>query len=147
MDEYIYSQSIHKDFHEIINYIIKYLKECYGKHYLESFFEKAAAYIYKPLIERIKNNGLLEMKKHLERTFSMEKGVYELTYNTDELVFIVKKCPAIWHMKDKKIKIDKDFCKTSTDIVSKTISQKCGYCYSVQFNQKNGKCIQKFWKE
>jgi len=147
LDEYIYSQSVHKDFHGIMNYLIKYLRENHGEKHLESFFKEASAYIYKPLIERVKKNGLIEIKKHLERTFSMEDGKFDLDYEENKLVFNVKKCPAIWHMKDKKLEIDKEFCKISTEIVSAVVAKECGYYFSVEYDQENGKCIQKFWKE
>lgn len=147
MDEYIYSQSVHKDFHGITSYLMKFIRENYGKEHLESFFTEAAGYIYKPLIERIKKNGLIEMKKHLERTFSMEEGKFDLDYKDNELIFKVKRCPAIWHMKDNKLEVDKDFCKSSTETVNKSIAKECGYDFSLEYDQENGKCIQKFWKE
>jgi hypothetical protein len=147
MDEYIYCQSVHKDFHGITNYLIGYLRENYGKDNMEKFFKKASLYIYKPLIERIKKDGLIEMKKHLERTFSKEDGKFEINYSDNQLIFKVKKCPAIWQMKDNKIEVDKNFCFISTDIVNKAIASKCGIDFSVEYNQENGSCMQKFTRK
>ena len=77
----------------------------------------------------------------------MEDGKFDLDYEENKLVFNVKKCPAIWHMKDKKLEIDKEFCKISTEIVSTAVAKECGYNFKVEYDQENGKCIQKFWKE
>lgn len=147
MDEFIYSQSVHKDFHGIVSYLIKYLKENYGEENMEEFFKESAIYIYKPLIDRIKKNGLEEIKKHLEITFSKEDGIFDFDYSDGKLVFNVIKCPAIWQMKYKKFEIDKDFCKASTEIVNTVIAKKCGYKFKVEYDQTNGRCVQKFWKE
>jgi hypothetical protein len=147
LNEYIYSQPVHKDFHGIISYLIKFIRKNYGESEVESFFKEASAYIYKPLIERVKKNGLVEIKKHLERIFSMENGDFDLDYNENKLVFNVRKCPAIWHMKDKKFEIDREFCKFSTEIVSAAIARECGYNFKVEYDQEKGKCTQKFWKD
>lgn len=145
--EYMYSQSVHKDFHKVTSMIIQYIRENYGEKVLRSFFEQIAVVIYKPLIERINKNGLVEMKKHVERTFLLEEGEVKSVYKDNKLNFHVTKCPAITHMNDKGFKVDKDFCKMATEIVNKTIAQNCGYNFLVEFDQKNGRCVQKFWKE
>lgn len=147
MDEYVYSQSVHKDFHSVMSYLIKYLRKNHDTEHLETFFKDASKYIYKPLIERIKKNGLVEMETHLKRTFSNEGGKFDIYCHNNKLLFKVKKCPAIWYMKENKAEIDKDFCRMSTEIVNKAIAEECGYYFSVKYDQENGKCEQKYWKE
>lgn len=147
MDEYIYSQTVHKNFHGLMSYLIKFIRENHGEKHLESFFSSSAVYIYKPLIKRIKDNGLVEIKKHLEKTFSIEDGEFDLKFKDNRITFNVKKCPAICFMKDKKIEIDKDFCKYSTEVVNKSIAKECSYNFKVDYNQEKGSCIQIFWKE
>ncbi len=148
MDNYIYAQSIHKDFHIALNYLIKFLKENYGEKYLDLFFKNSAKYIYKPLIIRMKKNGLLEIKKHFEKVFSSENGEFNIVFieNENKLIFEVKKCPAILHLKKNKIEIDKDFCKYSTETVNKVIAKESNYNFKVDYNQENGRCLQIFWK-
>ena len=147
MNEYIYSQPVHKDFQILMSFLIKYLRENHGEESLEIFFKEASKYIYEPLIKRIKKNGLAEMREHLKRNFSNENGKFNLEYKNNKIIFKVKKCPAIWYMKNNGIKIDSFFCKTSTEIVNKAIAKECGYNFSVEYDQDNGKCVQKFWKE
>jgi len=134
MNEYIYSQPVCKDFHGIISYLIEFVRERHGENIVESFFKEASVYIYKPLIKRIKKNGLAEIKKHLERTFFIEDGKFDLDYDKNKLIFRVRKCPAIWHMKDKKFDIDKDFCRYSTDVVGAVIARESGYNFSVEYD-------------
>lgn len=144
MDDYTYSQSVHKDFHGVMSYLIKFIRDNHGEQHMETFFTRAAAYIYKPLIERIKKNNLIEMKKHLEKVFTMEGGKFDIDYENGEITFKVSRCPAIWHMKDHNNEIDKDFCKCSTEIVNKSIAKECGYNFSVEYDQGKGQCIQRF---
>lgn len=54
MDEYIYLQSVHKDFHGVLSYIMKFIRKNYGEKHLEEFFTNLTPYIYSPLIKRIK---------------------------------------------------------------------------------------------
>ena len=147
MDEYIYSQTVHKDFHGIVSYLFGYLRVHFGEKNLDKFLKDSASYIYKPLIDRIKKSGLKEMKKHLEITFSKEDGKFDTEFKDNQLFFKVKRCPAIWHMKDKKFEIDKEFCKCSTEIVNTVIAKESGYNFNLEYDQENGKCMQKFWKE
>ena len=148
MDEYIYSQSVHKDFHGVTSYLIEFIRDNHGKGHMEKFFTDSAAYIYKPLIDRIKKNGLSEIKKHYSRVFDMEDGKYSFEGDNDQkVVFIVERCPAIWHMKDTGSDIDKDYCHCSTELVNKAIAGECGFKFSVDYDQDKGQCVQKFWKE
>ena len=147
MDEYIYSQSVHKDFHEIMSFLIKFLDENHGKGHMENFFSKASVYIYKPLIVRIRENGLDEMEKHLKRVFDSEKGKYKITSKKDkQIIFKVIKCPAILYLKKTGSEINKNFCLCSTELVNKAIAKECGYNFSVEYDQENGKCVQRFWR-
>jgi len=148
MDEYIYSQSVHKDFHGVMSYLIQFMRENHGEEHLEKFFSDSAAYIYKPLIDRIKRNGLSEIKKHYSRVFDMEEGTYSLEGDgQQEVVFKVERCPAIWHMKDTGSDIDKDYCRCSTELVNQAIARECGFQFSVEYDQDKGQCVQRFWKE
>ncbi|MBC7333553.1 MAG: hypothetical protein H5T85_03690 [Actinobacteria bacterium] len=147
MIEYIYLQPVHKDFHIVLNFLIEFLRENYGEERLEDFFVKASRYIYQPLIQRVKNNGIVEIEKHLRAIFTKEDGEFHIGYKGQELIFEVIKCPAIWYMKANKIEISKCYCKISTEIVTQIIMKECGYCFSVEYDQHNGRCIQKFWKE
>ena len=148
MDDYIYSQSVHKDFHGVMSYLIKFMRENHGTGHMEKFFSDSAAYIYRPLIDRIKKNGISEIEKHYRKVFDMEKGKYEFESDgSSEITFKVKKCPAVWHMKETGSEIDRDFCLCSTELVNKSIAAECGYDFSVEYDQENGQCIQKFWRE
>jgi hypothetical protein len=147
MDKYIYSQSVHKDFHGVMSFLIKFIRENYGEKYMYGFFTDSAKYIYKPLVKRIKENGLNEMKQHIEKVFSMEDGTLEIELKENHLICKVKKCPAISFMKTSKVEIDKDFCKCSTDMVNSTIAKESGYNFKIDYDQEKGSCIQQFWRE
>jgi hypothetical protein len=124
------------------------MRENYGEEHMERFFSDSAVYIYRPLIGRIKKNGLSEVKKHYQKVFDMEEGRYSFgSGNRRELILKVEKCPAIWHMKDTGSEIDKDYCYCSTELVNKAIARECGFEFSVDYDQDKGRCMQRFWKE
>lgn len=148
MDDYIYSQSVHKDFHGIMGYLIKFMRDNHGQDHMKKFFRDSAKYIYRPLIDRIREKGLSEIRKHYEKVFDMEEGKCSFkTGGSGELIMEVQRCPAIWHMKDTGTEIDKDFCLCSTQLVNESMAEECGTGFSVEYDQDNGKCIQRFWKE
>ena len=148
MDDYIYSQSVHKDFHGGMSYLIKFIRENHGEEHMKKFFSDSAVYLYKPLIDRIKKNGLSEIKKHYQKVFNMEEGKYSLESDGDrEIIFKVDRCPAIWHMKDTGSDIDKDYCYCSTELANSAIARECDFKFSVAYDQDKGQCVQKFWKE
>ena len=148
MDEYIYSQSVHKDFHQVMSFLIDFLGKNYKSESVKEFFLESTPYIYRPFIERIRKNGLSEISKHYRRIFDMECGDYIIERDTDKEVLLkVKKCPAIWNMKEAGFIINKDFCFYTTELVNKVIAGECGYEFSVEYDQENGKCSQRFWRK
>ena len=147
MDEYIYSQSVHKDFHGIMSFLIKFIRKKHGARHMDRFFTDAAVYIYRPLIQRIKEKGLQEIKKHFSRVFDAEDGKYRFQKDTEEeLVFRVDRCPPIWHMKDSGAVIDERFCHCCTELVNTAIAEECGFRFSVDYDQEKGSCLQRFWR-
>jgi len=70
--------------------------------------------------------------------------------DSETLTIEVKKCPAIQpareHMERRNMKIPGVFCKLCTEVVNKVIARESGCKFLVEYNQDEGKCIQKFWR-
>lgn len=147
MDPYLLKQSLHKDFHYTLSLIFDFLKDNYGKDEMERIIKKVAGIIYSPLIGDLKEEGLLVIEKHIKELMDLEGGKYEIEKNGGSVTFKISKCPAIDYMNSKNMKISDDFCRISTDLVSKKIAENAGYKFSVDYDQDKGQCVQKFWKE
>ena len=147
MDEYLYHQSVHKDFHGILGLIFDYLRDNYGEKELARIFKNIAKEIYSPLIKDIKEKGLSAAEDHLKKVMDLENGKYDVKWDDGTLVFKVTKCPAIHHIKDKGQNISENYCRITTELVTGVISEEAGYKFSVDYNQDKGTCTQKFWKE
>ena len=147
MDEYLYHQPIHKDFHGILSLIFDYLKEKYGSGDTEDIFRHAAKRMYAPLIRHIMLTDLKAMERHIAQLMEIEGGEHTSRWEDGKLIVEIIKCPAIQHMEEKGQHISDGFCHLSTEVVNETMAEEGGYRFRVDFDQNAGKCTQVFWRE
>ncbi len=133
--------------HGVISLIFDYLTKTYGEKETICIIKDAVKKIYSSLIKDLKEKGLKEMESYLKKNMKFEKGEYSIDWKNRMLILMVDQCPAIKNMQQKKLRISKNFCKFSTELVNNIITKEAGYRSSVEYNQNKGKCIQKFWKE
>jgi hypothetical protein len=136
---------LHQDFHGALCYAIKYLEDNYGTESVEQYLRQVARTYFKPLTDSLKANGLQAMENHWKDIFSREGGEFELGYQENALVLKVDVCPAVSHLKKRRLFYTDNFCLT-TKIVNETICKDAGFCCSCDYNSGEGKCVQKFWK-
>lgn len=137
--------NVHKDFHGALSYGIQYLVEHYGMEGLIKYLSGLADTVYAPLVGRMKSHGLSALREHWQTVFDVEDGEYSLGERDDVLVLEVHRCPAIAHMKEHGYAISPHFCE-HTRILNEAICRKAGYDCSVEYNQEEGRCVQRFWK-
>lgn len=139
--------AVHKDFHKITSFSLQYLLQEFGLEAMEDFLRVNARNIYKPLIAAATVGGLPAIEKHFRDIFQIEDGDFDLSWEKDDtLVLQVHKCPAIHYLKESGFPIMEKFCE-STRITNEEICAGAGLKCSVEYNQENGSCIQKFWEE
>ena len=138
--------NVHKDFHGALSYGIQFLVDNYGMDGLKKYLRGLAKSVYAPLAKDLKADGLGAIRKHYEDIFMLEGGKFEFREEDDTLVFDVKECPAIAHMKAQGYEISPHFCE-HTRILNEAICNEAGYSSSVDYNQEEGRCVQRFWKE
>lgn len=138
--------NVHKDFHGCMSFGLKFLLENYGPAEVEEYLRRAARNVYAPLIESLRSEGLPALKDHWQRIMALEDADFDLRLADDALVLEVKKCPAIRHMRAHGYSVSENFCE-STRIVNDEICRQAGYAASTEYDQDNGRCIQRFWKE
>ncbi|MCX6376031.1 MAG: hypothetical protein NTU88_08395 [Armatimonadetes bacterium] len=138
--------NVHKDFHGCLSFGLRFLEENFGPAELEEYLRRLARNVYAPLIESLRLRGLPALHDHWNSIMSLEDADFDLRSTNDVLVLEVRKCPAIHHMKERGYKIAAHFCE-STRIVNDEICRQAGYSASVEYDQENGCCVQKFRKE
>jgi len=134
---------LHKDFHGALSFAVDYVEDRFGEDALRELLHRVARTVYSPLIERARETGLDAIREHLCEVFAKESGDFEVTVKDHELVFEVKKCPALSHMREQGYRVAKHFCET-TRVVNETIAQELGWQSSVEYDQENGTCTQRF---
>ncbi|MBI4377622.1 MAG: hypothetical protein HY578_00845 [Nitrospinae bacterium] len=137
---------IHKDFHGLLNYGLKYLEENYGRKAVEYYLVQVADNVYGGLSKRIKKQGLKALKKHLKRIFDLEEAKYKIYNDGRRLLLEVRRCPALEHMGKREYPVMKRFCECD-GIITKEICKNAGIELKIKYNQKKGSCIQEFWKD
>lgn len=138
--------NVHKDFHGALSYGMQFVVENYGLDGLERYLDRLADSVYAPLVERLKTEGLDALRTHWTHVFDLEGGEYEFRTDGNALVFEVKKCPAIAHMKAQGYAIAPHFCE-HTRLMNAAICKRAGYECSVEYDQDAGQCVQRFWKD
>ena len=136
----------HPDFHIAMNLSLKYVEENFGPDGVKEFLRQFANAYYKPLKEKIKKQGLLPLKKHIEQIYKKEGGKIEISFNKDMLKVFVKKCPAISHIKKNCVPVAKTFSETTKTVYS-TLVEGTGYQFELaEYDNKTGKAILIFTK-
>jgi hypothetical protein len=140
------NEYLHKDFHGALCYAIKYLDDNFGEKATKEYLVQVGKTYFKPLSEKLKQEGLKALEDHWQYIFKKENGKFRLYYEGNKLVLEVDQCPAIAHLKEKNMLYTERYCQT-TVVVNKTICQQVGYQCSCEYQPGKGKCVQKFWKE
>lgn len=137
--------NVHKDFHGALSYGIQYLHDRAGDEGVKAFFSSLASTVYRPLVDDLRERGLPALREHWQRIFDLEGGAVEFAMDGDALVLTVHRCPAIAHMREHGYAIAPNFCE-HTRIVNEAICKAAGYAASVDYNQEEGRCVQRFRK-
>jgi hypothetical protein len=137
--------NVHKDFHGALSYGLQFVVEHYGKDGLEDFLTRLADTVYAPLVVDLRKRGLPALRDHWAGIFDAEGGDYSMEIEGDTLVLNLQRCPAIHHMQDRDYAVAEHFCE-HTRIVNEAICRAAGYISSVDYDQAQGRCVQKFWR-
>ncbi len=138
--------NVHKDFHGALSFGLQFLAREYGEAGVGEFLAGLATTVYKPLVEDLRARGLPALHDHWQRIFKLEGGGAEMTWEEDTLVLTVAQCPAVCHMQAQGYAIAERYCE-HTRIVNKAMCQAAGYAASLEYDQAEGRCVQRFWKE
>ena len=151
MEEYLKNEAVCSDFLGILSSIFSYLENEFGKAKTKEILKSIYRSIYSGLIGRINERGLKELVKHLEDVFDIEGGIYKINIYNNRVLIRVDHCPAIQpareHMEKRSKKINRNFCKYSTELFGKVIEEETRYKFFLQYCLEEAKCVQELEKE
>jgi hypothetical protein len=137
--------NVHKDFHGALSYALQFVEDRYDQAGMRGFLAGLAGTVYKPLCDDLRARGLDALREHWKTVFDLEQGGYEMRMDGATLVLIVRRCPAIAHMRENGYIVAGHYCE-HTRIVNEAVCAAAGYASSVDYDQQAGSCVQRFWR-
>lgn len=130
---------LHRDFHLLGDNALKYCAEVYGENELITFLKSFTVSYYAPLIEKIKNSGLVDLKEWIENKYEKEEAseLLHTDMTADNLTVIIDKCPAIDFMRSLGKEPSKYYIE-ETRTVYETIASECGYSFNLEYYDELG---------
>ncbi|NIA15946.1 MAG: hypothetical protein GWP08_17930 [Nitrospiraceae bacterium] len=135
--------NVHKDFHGALSFGLQFLDDAYGPEDVQDFLGGLADTVYKPLVNAIRLRGLDALREHWQTVFDLEDGEIEWHDADGTLELHVLRCPAITHMQAHGYAIADHFCE-HTRIVNEAVCRAAGYEAEVEYDQAQGRCVQRF---
>jgi hypothetical protein len=140
---------LHKDFHNHMNLGIEYLRINYGEEAVREYLVEFANAFYKPLKDKINENGLIELEKYFTDIYEKEEALKDIMFegSQDELVIRIKRCPAITHMHNSKVEVSPLYYETILT-VNNTIVEGTPFAFElISYDEEDGASIQRFYRK
>ena len=125
---------LHRDFHVTADQGICYIGEHYGTDAVVEYLSNYAAKFYSLLIEDVRKNGLLPLKKYFEKIYLAEEAseVLTVTMTEDKLTVQVAQCPAVRFMQSIG-HIPCQWYGETVNTVYRVIAEKVGLDFSLSY--------------
>ena len=118
------NEYFHRDFHSSLNMGIDYLGENYGAEAVKEYLEIYTRNVYKPVLEKLKDNPFDAISDKIRSTYLAEKAVdaVELIQDDNSLTVKIAYCPAVKHLCETGREISQWFSMT-TSVVMDTLAK------------------------
>ncbi|MCL2518240.1 MAG: hypothetical protein FWF15_06720 [Oscillospiraceae bacterium] len=140
---------LHRDFHISGDQGIAYVGKNYGDEGVIDYLTRFVKNYYKPLIEKIKAEGLSGLMSHIEKIYEIEEASDALSISLNENILTVEiaYCPAIKFMLESGYEPSRWYIET-TRTVNNVIAAESGFQFElIDYNIENGKALYRFIKE
>ena len=137
---------LHRDFHNILNLGIEYLRVNYGEESVKEYLRQFTNAFYAPLKERIASEGLGAVKEHFSGIYEAEEALDVISFEggMDELTIHVARCPAVSHMRASGVEASPAFAET-TRVIGEALCEGTPYVYElISYNDADGASAQRF---
>jgi len=138
------NEYLHKDFHGALSCAIEYLHKNYGEEAVREYLKKFALTYYAPLINDLKERGLIALKEHFEKIYRIEGGDVEISLKDNELTINVYKCPAVTYLRENNRPVAPLFYETARTVNDALCEGTLFKAEFLDYNDTTGGCIQKF---
>ena len=131
------NEYFHPDFHSSMNMGIEYLGSKYGDDEVVEFLQGYTKAVYNKVIKKIKQNGLVEIKKHIEQCYKNEKAsdAIQIDYTDDRINVNVKYCPVVKYLLSTGREVS-DWYNFTTTVVMQTLCDVIGYSFELHSYDK-----------
>ncbi len=130
---------LHRDFHLLGDVALKYCGDKYGEGEVVKFLTDFVKYFYAPVIEKVKAEGLPELKAFIEKTYEVEEAseLLHTELSGDKLTVTIDKCPVIEYMHSLGKK-PSEYYVEETRTVYGVIASLCGYRFEMKYYNEDG---------
>ena len=123
---------LHREFHNYMSMGVDYLGRHFGRDAIENYLARFTRNYYSSLIKEIREKGLTVLEAFIHKTYEAEEAPELLhTKCTEDILEVrVDACPAVRYLKAAGWEPSQWYSLT-TETVMKTISEECGYTFSM----------------
>jgi hypothetical protein len=140
------NQYLHKDFHGALSCGIDYLEQHFGDDVVREYLRGFTVSYYAPLIEELKNQGLVALKEYFAKMYETEGQQIEVDCSEDELFIRVPACPAVTHMRRNNYPVARLFYET-TKTVNEAMCEGTPFAAElVEYDDETGRSVQRFYR-
>jgi hypothetical protein len=136
----------HRDFHNFMDYGLRYVAEAYGDEAALEYLRQFAAAYYAPLREDLRKRGAIALKEHFQRIYAAEEASDDVGFDLADgvLTMTVKRCPAVTHMRARGIEPSPLFVETSRTVCA-TICEGTPWTYRMErYDPATGASVEVF---
>lgn len=132
------NEYFHQDFHISGMRGLEYVGKKYGDKAVREYLTRFTKAYYAPLAERVKANGLGELRKHIEMIYAIEKSSHYVTCTQSDtaLIVAVSACPGVMYIKESGNDPTKWYIEY-TRTVNNVIANMCGLSFTLLCYDEN----------
>jgi len=128
------NEYFHRDFHSSLNMGIDYLGKNYGAEAIREHLQIYTRNVYKPVLEKIKENPFAAISEKIRSTYLAEKAAdaLELEQKADSLTVKIAYCPAVKHLR-KIGRVVSQWFSMTTSVVMETLAKAGGLHFEMEY--------------
>ena len=132
---------LHKDFHNILNIGLNYVKDKYGDEAVKEYIRQIALTYYAPLKDEIRKKGLDAIEAHIKDVYEKEEWIDHVSFARlrTRLTVSIDECPGVSHIKKSGGQVSPLYIQT-TKTLYETICESTKYEFElISYDEKSGK--------
>lgn len=128
------NEYFHRDFHSSLNMGIEYLGENYGTEAVKEYLQIYTKNVYKPVLEKLKNDPFGAISEKIRSTYIAEKAAdaVELIQSDDSLTVKIAYCPGVKHLRETGREVSGWF-SMATSVVMETLAKTGNLTFEMEY--------------